>query len=127
MTRPAWPHRLARPHSRAAPSLEDDRSPTRSRDSAHGINRFETPARLGVPGPSTAHVIREYLANPRPASLASPLRSSPAACNQPGAVQSIITSSPSLLAKRKRAKGRPRSEEHTSELQSLRHLVCRLL
>src|SRR5258705_1979720 len=23
--------------------------------------------------------------------------------------------------------GRPRSEEHTSELQSLRHLVCRLL
>src|ERR1035438_7933505 len=24
-------------------------------------------------------------------------------------------------------KGRPRSEEHTSELQSLRHLVCRLL
>src|SRR5258705_8143957 len=25
------------------------------------------------------------------------------------------------------AKRRPRSEEHTSELQSLRHLVCRLL
>src|SRR5205814_10470442 len=25
------------------------------------------------------------------------------------------------------ATGRPRSEEHTSELQSLRHLVCRLL
>src|SRR5258705_721017 len=25
------------------------------------------------------------------------------------------------------ALGRPRSEEHTSELQSLRHLVCRLL
>src|ERR1035441_7992690 len=24
-------------------------------------------------------------------------------------------------------RGRPRSEEHTSELQSLRHLVCRLL
>src|SRR5262245_65394878 len=26
-----------------------------------------------------------------------------------------------------RVKYRPRSEEHTSELQSLRHLVCRLL
>src|SRR5262245_65363054 len=26
-----------------------------------------------------------------------------------------------------RASARPRSEEHTSELQSLRHLVCRLL
>src|SRR5438045_6653295 len=26
-----------------------------------------------------------------------------------------------------RAGARPRSEEHTSELQSLRHLVCRLL
>src|SRR5258705_8078877 len=26
-----------------------------------------------------------------------------------------------------RAAARPRSEEHTSELQSLRHLVCRLL
>src|SRR5262245_65043067 len=25
------------------------------------------------------------------------------------------------------ARARPRSEEHTSELQSLRHLVCRLL
>src|SRR5262245_65032307 len=30
---------------------------------------------------------------------------------------------PALL----RARGRVRSEEHTSELQSLRHLVCRLL
>src|SRR5215212_11817740 len=27
----------------------------------------------------------------------------------------------------RRASRRPRSEEHTSELQSLRHLVCRLL
>src|SRR5205814_9832009 len=27
----------------------------------------------------------------------------------------------------RRAKSKPRSEEHTSELQSLRHLVCRLL
>src|SRR5947199_5843580 len=27
----------------------------------------------------------------------------------------------------KRSLGAPRSEEHTSELQSLRHLVCRLL
>src|SRR5205814_5155371 len=30
-------------------------------------------------------------------------------------------------ADRSRAGGRLRSEEHTSELQSLRHLVCRLL
>src|SRR5436853_5644622 len=28
---------------------------------------------------------------------------------------------------RARTWGKPRSEEHTSELQSLRHLVCRLL
>src|SRR5262245_63076573 len=28
---------------------------------------------------------------------------------------------------RRRARGEERSEEHTSELQSLRHLVCRLL
>src|SRR5258705_1615908 len=28
---------------------------------------------------------------------------------------------------RRRRRARPRSEEHTSELQSLRHLVCRLL
>src|ERR1039458_2628768 len=30
-------------------------------------------------------------------------------------------------AQRKGEKGETRSEEHTSELQSLRHLVCRLL
>src|SRR5947199_6451198 len=29
--------------------------------------------------------------------------------------------------RRQRSRGRRRSEEHTSELQSLRHLVCRLL
>src|SRR5437899_4115566 len=34
-----------------------------------------------------------------------------------------------LISKRKRCERKPRnrSEEHTSELQSLRHLVCRLL
>src|ERR1035441_9946263 len=32
----------------------------------------------------------------------------------------------SIIARRMR-QCRPRSEEHTSELQSLRHLVCRLL
>src|SRR5205814_6812164 len=36
------------------------------------------------------------------------------------------TSPPSLTARRVR-NSRVRSEEHTSELQSLRHLVCRLL
>src|ERR1039458_2883554 len=30
-------------------------------------------------------------------------------------------------ARRRHRAGQPRSEEHTSELQSLRHLVCRLL
>src|SRR5437899_5690843 len=30
-------------------------------------------------------------------------------------------------ARQRRARHRARSEEHTSELQSLRHLVCRLL
>src|SRR5205814_3536007 len=33
----------------------------------------------------------------------------------------------SRLGKSKPGKSKPRSEEHTSELQSLRHLVCRLL
>src|SRR5262245_63415029 len=37
--------------------------------------------------------------------------------------------SPACAAERRRFASRPtgRSEEHTSELQSLRHLVCRLL
>src|ERR1039458_1623516 len=34
---------------------------------------------------------------------------------------------PDILWRRLRTWHRPRSEEHTSELQSLRHLVCRLL
>src|SRR5205814_8762635 len=37
---------------------------------------------------------------------------------------------PNLIGRRRLAQARvvePRSEEHTSELQSLRHLVCRLL
>src|ERR1035438_7226308 len=46
---------------------------------------------------------------------------------------SFITKTPprSVLLKRAagiaKGSGTPRSEEHTSELQSLRHLVCRLL
>src|SRR3989441_2026817 len=35
--------------------------------------------------------------------------------------------SPSAAAAVRRAPGAPRSEEHTSELQSLAYLVCRLL
>src|SRR5258705_9317884 len=34
---------------------------------------------------------------------------------------------PSDLARHGKPPGKSRSEEHTSELQSLRHLVCRLL
>src|SRR5262245_64350104 len=37
------------------------------------------------------------------------------------------TNSVQLLTKEERAQKQARSEEHTSELQSLRHLVCRLL
>src|SRR5262245_63079191 len=37
------------------------------------------------------------------------------------------TNSSATCGKSSRAGGRMRSEEHTSELQSLRHLVCRLL
>src|SRR5262245_65946436 len=39
----------------------------------------------------------------------------------------IARSRAGRTAPRLRAIGRDRSEEHTSELQSLRHLVCRLL
>jgi hypothetical protein len=113
MTRLAWPRRPARPHSRATPfASRTTHRPPRSRDSAHSINRFETPARLGVRGPSPAHVVRDYHANLRPTRLSSPLRRSPAACNQPGAVQSLITSGPSLSAKRKRAKKRLHRFDH---------------
>src|SRR5439155_11881557 len=43
----------------------------------------------------------------------------------PGAVASVI--SPGHRRKRSRRRRRRRSEEHTSELQSRGHLVCRLL
>src|SRR5258705_9359520 len=44
----------------------------------------------------------------------------------PSAASRMITSRPACASRR--ATARPiRSEEHTSELQSLRHLVCRLL
>src|ERR1039458_6940563 len=44
-----------------------------------------------------------------------PALSSPVFCGQPLLVQPLVSEA-----------GTPRSEEHTSELQSLRHLVCRL-
>src|SRR5262245_65149339 len=43
-----------------------------------------------------------------------------------GKQRSVRCSGPSWAAVRS-YRSRPRSEEHTSELQSLRHLVCRLL
>src|SRR5262245_62394181 len=43
-----------------------------------------------------------------------------------GAADRAATGRPSPSAQRDHA-GQARSEEHTSELQSLRHLVCRLL
>src|SRR5438045_9589430 len=39
----------------------------------------------------------------------------------------VTTKSPQLAAAARAAHPYARSEEHTSELQSLRHLVCRLL
>src|SRR5215831_17791186 len=47
-------------------------------------------------------------------------RSSPGCCG-PAAISALRTRTHSSHS------NRPRSEEHTSELQSLRHLVCRLL
>src|SRR5947199_5858911 len=47
-----------------------------------------------------------------------------------GRISSFNTTRPrawSAVASRARQAPAPRSEEHTSELQSLRHLVCRLL
>src|SRR5437899_8396973 len=44
---------------------------------------------------------------------------SPGRTSSPPAPTTWLTCSPAL--------SKPRSEEHTSELQSLRHLVCRLL
>src|SRR5471030_3355602 len=41
--------------------------------------------------------------------------------------RSGAVSSPRWCARRMKSSRRGRSEEHTSELQSLRHLVCRLL
>src|SRR5947209_16687620 len=51
----------------------------------------------------------------------SPGRRSPSPCPCAGA----LPAGPSRIADRARA--RPRSEEHTSELQSRQYLVCRLL
>src|SRR5258705_4679735 len=53
----------------------------------------------------------------------------------PPAIRNLISTITSPLHRKKSLRGRPsstthfkiRSEEHTSELQSLRHLVCRLL
>src|SRR5437899_9166154 len=39
----------------------------------------------------------------------------------------IAASGPECSCRESHTSFRPRSEEHTSELQSLRHLVCRLL
>src|SRR5258705_10783488 len=39
----------------------------------------------------------------------------------------VATNLKALLFDKNAGNGSPRSEEHTSELQSLRHLVCRLL
>src|SRR2546422_3905779 len=45
----------------------------------------------------------------------------------PGARRALTTSPTTPLAGRQRARSGRRSEEHTSELQSRLHLVCRLL
>src|SRR5205814_3104967 len=45
----------------------------------------------------------------------------------PEATRAVIEREAEGIAERIRVMALPRSEEHTSELQSLRHLVCRLL
>src|SRR5258705_8170151 len=51
-----------------------------------------------------------------------PLTGSGLVARRVGQVRWVLFASPDYVARRGR-----RSEEHTSELQSLRHLVCRLL
>src|SRR5262245_64451938 len=65
-------------------------------------------------------VIRAQKPSPVIAGIAS-LRSRPAPHRRPARVDRSHRRSPLGRGPR------PRSEEHTSELQSLRHLVCRLL
>src|SRR2546429_1890935 len=63
------------------------------------------------------------------ASYAARARAAPAAPNvRPGArPASVSASAPHPAPRRRRAHDVDRSEEHTSELQSRLHLVCRLL
>src|SRR2546423_9831518 len=59
---------------------------------------------------------------------ASASRSTPAAPDQRGsAVPKCAPRSPIPAAENSASHAEPRSEEHTSELQSLAYLVCRLL
>src|SRR5205814_5789027 len=89
--------------------------------------RTGTSALTPISGASAAARITPVPKPPRPPITAAPRPSAPTAAR--------VGASSSNLAARYRARPavavdrhvRERSEEHTSELQSLRHLVCRLL
>src|SRR5262245_64645625 len=61
---------------------------------------------------------------PRPPADEQP---PPAGALRSGAWQRLVLESQTVPLGQSLFKVQPRSEEHTSELQSLRHLVCRLL
>src|SRR5205814_9478815 len=80
---------------------------------------FPLPHRHLLPVPLQRRSLRQRrrqipLLAPLPPQHPSPVRISP-------------TFRPACESKREMTCSLPRSEEHTSELQSLRHLVCRLL
>src|SRR5690625_7065631 len=62
---------------------------------------------------------------PRQPRLPLVLRRRPEPCSSPGALSTV--NSTTLTARGGRRAAPRRSEEHTSELQSRGHLVCRLL
>src|SRR5262245_64993744 len=81
-----------------------------------GCATQEAPAPAPAPAPTPA---------PAPAAPAAPKPAPEAA--KPKPVAEKVTFAADVLFDFDSAAIKPRSEEHTSELQSLRHLVCRLL
>src|ERR1035441_10708155 len=90
------------------------RAPVRMAGKAAGITTLTSAARAGVPSAAADHSSRGSICEV-PAAAARRMGNS--ASENPKA---IFDAEP-------RPKMMNRSEEHTSELQSLRHLVCRLL
>src|SRR5262245_21089995 len=99
--------------TRSANCATFSRSPSRTPETAHRGSRDVIDLEQPAAGPSSA-----FLAGADALEPARPRRTRPA----------IPPSATPGSRRRAAARGaRSRSEEHTSELQSLRHLVCRLL